>query len=112
MIWFQEANYYTQLTFIACNKYSNLNNLQLYGIKFCYLIQIIFKRFYRPIDGTLTASSTARKNGPMSNGNEGVLHTPQIFRTGTSTSYYNLMLNQGYLRGKSYLSTRDTLSVF
>ena len=35
------------------------------------------------INGILTGTITPDQSGPGSNGNEGVLHTPQIPRTGT-----------------------------
>ena len=37
-----------------------------------------------PTDGTLTDTSTPSQNGPGSNGDEGIVHIPQSFRTGTS----------------------------
>ena len=48
--------------------------------------QIIFKRPIRPIDETLTGTTTPSQSGLGSNGNEGVLHTPQIIKTGASPS--------------------------
>ena len=38
------------------------------------------------MDGTLTDTTTLSQSGPGSNGNEDILHTPQIFRTGASPS--------------------------
>ena len=38
------------------------------------------------MDGTLTCTTTLGLSGSGSNGNEGVLHTPQISRTGASSS--------------------------
>ena len=35
-----------------------------------------------PIDGTRTDTINTGQNGPRSNGNEEVLHTPKSFRTG------------------------------
>ena len=35
-------------------------------------------RSIRPIDGTLTGTNILGQSGPRSNGNEGVLNTPQI----------------------------------
>ena len=34
-----------------------------------------------PIDGTLTGMATLGQSGPEGNGNEGALHTSQIFRS-------------------------------
>ena len=34
--------------------------------------------------GTLTGTTTLSQSGPGSNGNEGVLHSPQSTRTGAS----------------------------
>ena len=39
-----------------------------------------------PLDGTLTSTTTVGHSEPESHGNEGVLHTPQISRTGVSSS--------------------------
>ena len=61
----------------------NTNNLQLYGIKYSYQVQIIFKQIY------LTHSWDPLTMGQRefgSNGNKDVLHTPLSSRTGTSTS--------------------------
>ena len=39
-----------------------------------------------PIDGTLTGTSKSDQSGPGSNGNKGVHHILQSFRTGASPS--------------------------
>ena len=44
------------------------------------------KRSIRPIDGTLIGTTPPDQSGPGSNGNEGVIHTLQIYRTGISSS--------------------------
>ena len=62
------------------------NNLQLYGIKYSYLIQIICKQTYLAIDGTLTGATNLSQSRPGSNENERVFDVPQRFRTGASTS--------------------------
>ena len=38
----------------------------------------------KPINGTQTGTTTSGQSEPWSNDNEGVLHIPQISRTGTS----------------------------
>ena len=48
-----------------------------------------------PIDGTQTGITTPDQSGPESNDNEGVLHTPQSYRTGSSPSD-GLMSYQGH----------------
>ena len=54
----------------------------LYGIKYSYSVQIIFKEIYLTLTGTITLG----QSGHGSNGNEGVVHTTHIFRSGTSPS--------------------------
>ena len=44
------------------------------------------KKSFLPIDETLTGPSNLSQSGPGSNGNEGVLHTPQSSRNGASPS--------------------------
>ena len=47
----------------------------------------MFRRdLFKPIDGTLTDITTLGQSGFECNGNEGVFHTFQIFRTGASLS--------------------------
>ena len=41
----------------------------------------------RPIDGTVTGTTTPGQSGPESNDHEGVFHTSQISRTGPSPYY-------------------------
>ena len=60
----------------------NVNNWQLYGIRYAYLIIIIFKYIYL----AQTNITTSGWNGPGSNGNEEILYTPQILRTEASLS--------------------------
>ena len=58
------------------------------------------------MDGTLKSSITLDQNVPRSNGNEGVLHTPQISRPGALLSD-GLMSYPGHLLvvvGAFYLS--------
>ena len=53
-------------------------------------ITIKYKRFSNrsiwSIEGILTGTTTLGQSGSGSNDNEGVLHTPQISRIGTSPS--------------------------
>ena len=37
-------------------------------------------------DGTLTGTTNPGQSGPTSNGREGVFHTPQFSKTGTSSA--------------------------
>ena len=53
-------------------------------IKYSYVIQKTFKQVYLTL--TLTGTSTLCVSGPGSNGNERVLHTPQISRNIASHS--------------------------
>ena len=39
-----------------------------------------------PIDETVIGAATLGQGGPESNGSEGVIHTPQISKTGASQS--------------------------
>ena len=56
-----------------------LSNVQLFRISYSYRIRIIFKQFfYLPRDGNITGAITPAQSGPVSHGNEEVLHTPQI----------------------------------
>ena len=48
----------------------------------------------RPIDRTLSGATTLGQSGPGNNGNDGVLHIPQISKAGTSPSN-GLMLYPG-----------------
>ena len=57
-----------------------------------------------PIDRSLSGSTTPGQNEPGSNDNEGVLHSPQIFKAGTSPSD-GLISYQGHTLGSSYTST-------
>ena len=69
---------------IALSNYSN--NLQLYGINYSYRILIIKKSSIWLIDRTLKCTTIPGTIGPGSNNNEGVQHTLQICRNGTSPS--------------------------
>ena len=60
--------------------------LLIYNIKYSYSIQIICKDSISLIDRTLTGTITLGLSGPGSNGNEKVLYTLQISRTGDSPS--------------------------
>ena len=51
-------------------------------IIFCDLLD----SFIWPIDGTLTCATTPGQSGPESNGNEGILHITQSFRSRASIS--------------------------
>ena len=59
------------------------------------------------IDRTLSGTTTPSQNGVGSNGNEGVLHIPQIFETGVSPSDCLLSYSR-HSSGKSYLSAEMT----
>ena len=61
------------------------------------------------INGTLTGTTTPSESGPESNGNEGVLHTPQFIRVGTSASYQDTFL---FLRRGVWLSAGGTQLVY
>ena len=52
----------------------------------------------RPIDKTLTDATTPGQNGPGSNTNQGVLHIPQITKTG-ATSLDSLISYLGHSLG-------------
>ena len=56
----------------------------IYGLKYSYPIQIIFKQIYLTHEGTLTGTITLGQSEPGYNDNEDILHTPQISRTGAS----------------------------
>ena len=61
-------------------------------------------------DDTLTSTTTLDQNGAGNNGNEGVLHILQSFRTGASDGF---MLYPEYLLGMSLLAhCRDAVSIF
>ena len=90
----------------------NTNNLQLYGIKYSYRIQIILNRSIWPIDGSLTGTTTPGQNEPRSNGNEVVFHIPQSSRTGASPPDTGYCHTQDTLFGLSYSSSEDAISVF
>ena len=47
---------------------------------------MILNKSIGPIDKTLKSTTTMGQSGPGSNGNEGVIHTCQISRTGSSPS--------------------------
>ena len=51
-----------------------------------YWIWLTFKLFIWSIDEVLTGNTTLDQSGPGSNGNEGVLNAPKIFRIGMSPS--------------------------
>ena len=74
-----------RITFIVCS-YPTLFVLFLKGAIFCTrsdLIQIIFKQI-RLVHGILKDTTTPGQSEPESNGNEGVLYTLQVSRTGAS----------------------------
>ena len=73
-----------------------------------YQIGSIFKQIYlTPIDGTLSAPTTPGQSGSVSNGNEEVLYTPQIYRTEASPS------DAGHaILGRSYPPAEDTVKIF
>ena len=48
------------------------------------------------MDGTLSSASTLGQSEPGSNGNEGVINIPQIFRTGVSPAV-SFVLYSGHL---------------
>ena len=54
--------------------------------------------FIWPIDRTLSGATTLGQSGPGSNGNDGVLHIPQISKAGASPSVC-FMLYLGHLLG-------------
>ena len=56
----------------------------------------------RPIDRTLSGATTPGQSGPGSNGNQGVLHIPQISRITGDSSSDCLISNPGHLSEKSY----------
>ena len=62
--------------------------IQLHG--FNVRIIVILRKWLNsstlPIDETITSTITLGQSGPGSNGNEGVLHIPQNFRTVSSSS--------------------------
>ena len=61
-----------------------------------------------PIDRTLSGASTSSQNGPRGNGNEDVLHIPQI-----ATSSDCLISHREHLLGGGILSFyRDAVGVF
>ena len=54
------------------------NNFQLYGIKYSYQKQIIFKQIYLTLDETLTDTTTPGQSRPGSNGNKrDTQHSPE-----------------------------------
>ena len=57
---------------------------------------------------TLSGATTPGLSGPRSNGNEGVLHIPQIFKAKTSLSD-GLMSYPGHSLRLSYPLSRDTV---
>ena len=62
--------------------------LQLNRFKYCYISVICLHTVCSiwPIDWTLSGATTLGQSGPGSNGNERVLHIPQIFKAGTLLS--------------------------
>ena len=52
----------------------NIYDLQLYSMKYSYLIQIILNRSIQPIDGTLTGTTTPDQSRSANNGNHQVFH--------------------------------------
>ena len=85
-----------------------VTNFTLYGIKYSYLILMIFKQIY--LDKILTETTTVGQSRPGSNGNEGVKHIPQISRPRPLTFdavYYHFQ-DTWFLR-EFYFSTRDTV---
>ena len=67
------------------------------------------------MNGTLTGTITPGQSGRKSNGNEGVLHTPQISRTVASLSaalQCHIQNTPFLLRWKPYSLQRDADSVF
>ena len=55
------------------------------GIQYFYWIWIIFNRFIWSTNGALSRTNNPGWSWPGSNGNEGVLYTPKISRTRSST---------------------------
>ena len=55
-------------------------------IFFAHGYMIIFKQIYLTHKWDLNRTTILSQSGPESNGNEEVLHTPQISRTGASQS--------------------------
>ena len=68
------------LTLIILLNYNHLF-AHSYMVSYSCLIQIIFKQIYLTDRWDPTTPS---QSGPGSNDNEGLLHTPKIFRTGAS----------------------------
>ena len=64
----------------------NTNNLQLYVIKYFHWMKIIFKQIFWPIDRTLAGTTTLSQSEHRINTNRRVLHTPQVSKTGASSS--------------------------
>ena len=49
-------------------------------------MEIFLNIFFLPIDDTQIDTPTSGQSGTEGNGNRGILHTPQITRTGASIS--------------------------
>ena len=63
----------------------NTDNLHMVmGIKYSYLIQIILKHIFDPLDRTLTSTINSDQSGPESINIEGTLYTSQNSKTGAS----------------------------
>ena len=68
-----------------------------------------------PLERILAGTTSLSQSWPGSNGNEGVLQTPQISRTGTSPSdavFCHIQDTSFFKRWRSYSLTGDTISVF
>ena len=63
----------------------------IYGFKYSYPIQIIFKHTW-PNDDSLTGTATLDHSGPRSNGNEKVTLNSSKFQNWSFSTTYNLVL--------------------
>ena len=79
-------------------------------IFFAWSYQVILNRSILPIDGAVKATISLDRNGPGSNSNKELLHTPQIFRWGTSLldPVYFYIYKKTLLR--DYFSAGDTIN--
>ena len=66
----------------------------------------------RRIDGILTGSTVHSRSGPESNGNQNVLHIPQISRTMVSPPDSLVSCQLHPFRGKTYTSAGDIAGLF
>ena len=74
---------------ISFNILSDLYFLYCYLNFFCTWstqIQRFLNRSILPVDGSIISTTTPSQSGPGINGNEGVLHTPEISTSGASSS--------------------------